>query len=377
ARLTGILRDINTLNVTIHVESDYRDLIQSIKRKISGENEKDENKIYISSTKPPSPIFNTFNYKLAGVSLLVIFALFVTWKILSRPKDLAYENGLYPQDADSSHYQKMGNDPNINYNQTTTNNQNTTPNNPVTGYTDKDIMATLDTSRIIKMLMNNIENQNQLSQQEINDLYSDDPQLNPKQSSVKVIKEPAYSPTTSSKKQTTVEQKPVEKFTYHDPVKDPVVEREQPKQQVPEVKHEVFITTNPDPPKTSKTLQTFIVPKGTTLFAKSTATLSSDDGLPVPRKVNFTLEQPVYDGHNIAIPAGSSIVATILSVKPSESKRPGSINLAFNHIVAPDGQKIPLQKDEMYLVANGKNPFEIHANEKIKTKTSVSFQIKY
>ncbi|MGB3076060.1 MAG: hypothetical protein WBB36_12095, partial [Chitinophagales bacterium] len=127
----------------------------------------------------------------------------------------------------------------------------------------------------------------------------------------------------------------------------------------------------------SKATRPFIVPKGTSLIVKSSVTLSSDDGLPIPRRVSFILELPVYDGKEIAIPAGSSIVATILSVKPSESKRPGSISLAFNHLVAPDGQKIPLQKDEMYLVANGKNPFEIHPNEKIKTKTSVSFQIKY
>ncbi|MGB3077831.1 MAG: hypothetical protein WBB31_02040, partial [Saprospiraceae bacterium] len=371
ARLTGILRDINTLNVTIHVESDYRDLIQSIKRKISGDPEKEENKIYISSTKPPSPIFNTFNYKIAGVSLLVIFALFVTWKILSRPKDLAYDNGLNQQFADTSHYQKMENEP------TNPNNQNATSTNPVTGYSDKDIMATLDTSRIIKMLLNNIENQNQLSQQEINDLYSDDPQLNPKQSSTKEIKEPARTSTTISKKQTPAEKKVEDKGyekltemtpTYNEPVKE---------QKSEEKTHVITIPAESESTKSTKTLKPFTIAKGTSLQARSSGTISSDDELPVPRRINFVLDMDVYDGKNVAIPAGSSVVATLSSVKTSDNKRAGSVTLFFDYLVAPDGQKIPLQKEEMYLVASGKVPYEIHPNNKIKIKTSSSIQIRY
>ncbi len=371
ARLTGILRDINTLNVTIHVESDYRDLIQSIKKKISGDPEKEENKIYISSTKPPSPIFNTFNYKLAGGSLLALLAVFITWKILSRPKDLAFEEGQYQQYSDTSHYQKMGNE------QVTTNNQTTTPNNPATGYTDKDIMATLDTSRIIKMLLNNIENQNQLSQKEIDELYNDDPQLDPKQTSSKVTKEPARSTTTSSKKQTPTEKK-VEEKSYEKPLDPPPTYRDPITEQKPEEKtHVITIPTESESTKSTKGLKPFTLTKGTSLQARSSVTISSDDELPVPRRINFVLDQDVYDGKNVAIPAGSSVVGTLSSVKTSDNKRAGSVTLFFDYLVAPDGQKIPLQKEEMYLVASGKVPYEIHPNNKIKIKTSSSIQIRY
>ncbi len=352
ARLTGILRDINTLNVTIHVESDYRDLIQSIKRKISGDPEKEENKIYISSTKPPSPIFNTFNYKIAGLSLFVIFALFVTWKILSKPKVFEDESLVIPQ---TEH-----------------------------GFV-------IDSSRIVKS--NPATANNDVRQQEEIQTGETQKGTAPTYNATSGAAEKSNSQKTyptANKTQTPVEKQPVEKYSTPNFPDNAVVTRQETKPAIkPETKEEqksqpvenkpqvISIPTNSEPERVNKATRPFTVPKGTSLMVKSSVTLSSDDGLPVPRRVNFILEQPVYDGKVIAIAAGSSIVATLLSVKKSEFKRSGSINIAFDHLVAPDGQKIPLQKDEMYLVASGKTPYEIRTSERIKIKTSTTFQIKY
>ncbi|MEP6646416.1 MAG: TIR domain-containing protein [Saprospiraceae bacterium] len=374
ARLTGILRDINTLNVTIHVESDYRDLIQSIKKKISGE--KDENKIFISSTKTPSPVFNTFNYKLAGISMLVFIALFVTWKILSRPKDLITAEDTYQHQQDSGLVQK-----------------NPTVQSPITnphsGSSERDILNTMDTSRIIKMLLNNIGGQGQLSQEDLDALYRDEPVVTTQQTGTKENKEPShtstekystpntYSTTTTSKKQMPIEKPTVErdynKPPDNSPKYEPPVKEEKPEEKT----HIITIPTEQEPAKTSKSLKAFTLVKGTALEARSSGTISSDDALAVPRRINFILDQDVYDGRSIAIPAGSTIVGTLSSVKQSDHKRAGSITMFLDYLVAPDGQKIPLQKEEMYLVASGKVPYEIHPNNKIKTKTGSSIQIKY
>ncbi|MFZ1677616.1 MAG: TIR domain-containing protein [Saprospiraceae bacterium] len=352
ARLTGILRDINTLNVTIHVESDYRDLIQSIKRKISGESDKEENKIYISSTKPPSPVFNAFNFKLAGVSLLVIFALFVTWKILSKPKSLDDESMLSQKEPvfviDSSRIERSNHD--------------VTGKN---GTNEPEVTYAEETQKIINQSNNVI------------------PPVVDKSTAQK-----DYS--TSTKTQTPVEKKVVEKYTPPNFPKDAIVTRQETKPVTkPEPKEEqklhpiedkpqvISIPTNTEPARVNKGTHAFTVPKGTSLLARSSITLSSDDELPVPRRVNFVLDQDVYDGKNVAIPAGSSVVGTLSSVKTSDHKRSGSVTLFFNYLVAPDGQKIPLQKEEMYLVASGKMPYEIHPNSKIKIKTSSSIQIRY
>lgn len=346
ARLTGILRDINTLNVTIHVESDYRDLIQSIKRKISGEPKEEENKIYITSTKPHSPYFNTFNYKLAGGSVLVFFGIFITWKILSRPKapdngEIFFESGTVVMDDTST---------------------------TVNAFDSAEVRKYA--SEMMKQVRALEEDEGSKDDIEIITTVNGTTRTTPKESAQSTYK----PPPKTNKQQTKPEEKPVEKYTYRDPVNP----AEQPKQQLPEEKHEVItIPTENESSKTTKSLKPFTVPKGTILQARSTVTISSDDELAVPRRINFVLDQDVYDGKNIAIPAGSSVVGTLSAVKTSDNKRAGSVTFFFTYLVAPDGQKIPLQKEEMYLVANGKVPYEIHPNNKVKLKTSTAFQIKY
>ncbi len=53
------------------------------------------------------------------------------------------------------------------------------------------------------------------------------------------------------------------------------------------------------------------------------------------------------------------------------------MDLVFDYLKTPDGQKLPLQTNEFHLIAKGDIPMEINTQTIYKIKTSSTLQINY
>ncbi len=322
ARLTGILRDINTLNITIHRESDYEDLVKAIKEKISGNREKKQTPVHHVNSSPS--VLSSGNLKKAAIIVFALFGLFMAWGILTKSNMLAGS--------------KQG---------------------------DTAAKALPDSSGFLQpnsVVHTEIaeENRTHLNAPDTNE-HLNQSQTSRKQQPEKqkpVIPSQNQSPKTQPSIVNGASSKPVEK----------AIEYPLPSTSSPTIKPPADLNNF----KASSTIS-----KGTELQVKSSVTISSDDGFAVPKRVSFLLDKPLLDGKNIILPAGSSVTANVVYIKASNYKRAGVMDLVFDYLKTPDGQKLPLQTNEFHLIAKGDIPMEINTQTIYKIKTSSTLQINY
>ncbi|MBK9106432.1 MAG: toll/interleukin-1 receptor domain-containing protein [Saprospiraceae bacterium] len=320
ARLTGILRDINTLNIKLHQDSDYHDLVEAIKNKIEG-NKKDKHRA-IPVEKPNSSIITSGNLKRVAIILFALFGLFMAWGIFSKTtlfanKDHARHDETPLKDTSASIQ------------------------NPISRQDDSNRMVGYPA----------VHPDTPISQ---NKPATSTKQQTEKTKSVLKTQNPSPS-TTTNIPATKLESKTIP----------------------PEPKPTIATPEKEKPSNLTALTRSATLPKGTELLAKSSTTFSSDDGFTLPKRVAFTLDKAVMNGNTIVIPNGSVITAKVTYVRTSNDKRTGVIDLVFEYLQAPDGQKIPLQTNEFHLIAKGEIPMEITAGSIYKLKTSSSLQIKY
>ncbi len=340
ARLTGILRDINTLNITLHQESDYHDLIRAIRNRINEEpaqpevlppvenhpaaKPEEEETPKVTSTQPLQVL--TGQLKNLVIVALAFFGLFMLWGIFSKSKSLANDNDGPNRsdtelrvDSQQVHYTLQ---PTAPFNKDTTK-EKVYP-EPV-----KKEPGTVSTS---------IKKSKELPDQGIQQKQ--------------IIKEPPATVLPEPK----VQNKPVD-LTISQPPQNETVKEE--------------------PVKKPAMTHTVNIPKGADIVARPTSLVSSDDPDPVPRQVTFVLDKALYDGSQVAVPAGSLIMGSVVKVKKSEYRRSGTMDLNFEYLLTPGGQKIPLQSNEMHLEAKGDVPYQIQINTKLQIKISSTVAIKY
>ena len=320
ARLTGILRDINTLNIKLHQEADYNDLVQAIKQKIKGHQDKDKKKPAPLPANSTS-VLNSITLKGAIVVLFALFGLFMAWGILTKSTLFAGE------DSSGTESEK-------------TEDTLSTKNSSVITENTKDSLA-------LSAPVN--ANGNEVVKPDPATSNQEESSANP----------PSTKPKSSTNKPTTPSGKPQEiKKTSNAPIEsEPIIKNDLPTQ--------------------TKVTHPAIIPKGTELLVRSNSSLSSDDGFVLPKKISFSLDKPLIIGGNAVVPAGSLIIAKITNLKASNQKRAGVLDFVFEYLQAPDGQKIPLQTNEFHLVAKGDNPMEISTQTIYKIKTSSTLQINY
>jgi len=322
ARLTGILRDINTLNITIHRESDYEDLVKGIKAKISGQQEKKP--LPFHKSNPGLSVISTANLKKAAIVLFALFGVFMAWGILTKSNIFANN-----KQADSSEALL----------------KDTISSNQPIGGTSTDV-----DSMNIRM---NVPAETMVTEEKSEATKNAQP-ANQKP----VLKTQNQPQKNTSSTTTAIPEKIVEK----------------------EIVEPVPVFTNPEKEKSSeinKTKVSATITKGTELQVKISTAISSDEGMTLPRRVTFLLSKPLTDGKNTILPAGSLVSANVTLAKPSNYKRPGVIDLVFEYLKAPDGQKIMLQTNEFHLIAKGEIPMEITTQSTYKIKTSSTIQIQY
>jgi len=344
ARLTGILRDLNTLNIALHQESDYHDLITAIKKRMDEEppveasGVVEDKKVAPVVAQPDQPAKgSTIGKRILGVPVMVrnmvivglaLFGLFMLWGILSKSNILANNNGVESEQQHSPDTFKQ---------------QPSTANN------------------------------DQIN----NSLKGVEPSFSKENQTV------FQNPTSSSTKKTT----PSQTYTVPDkpkqevssPGSEPVVKKEEEPSKITSENKTTPIVNNPpaESPKEVVLNHSFLLPKGTTITARNNLAFSSDDPNAIPRKINFVLDQPLYNGSQIVVPSGSLITASIVKVRKSEYRRTGTMDIIFEQLAAPDNQSIPLVGNEMHLEAKGTTPYEIKANTTLRLKTTISTTIRY
>ncbi len=415
ARLTGILRDINTLNMKLHQDSDYNDLVSAIKTRISQPNRfsqhenlsepehypqperyytpertsrsertaqperrpKPEQKskraiippipIPVQNDplpgKPESrPLLNSTNLKRSGIALFVVGGLFVVWKFVIQPK---------PYSTDDDYYYTGGTIP-------------IDSNAIITGAIFQAILR--DSLGEFQDMSMPVEEETQDNSQE--NTYTQKQSSSSKSTSTKKQSDPVEKHYYEPKKQPD----PVEK-NYYQPtnttggtvLKTPsTIENHSTTDDEPITIDDdpaPIIFSNPKKEESSgiiKAMKSATIPKGTEIQAKSSSTFSSDDAVAIPRQVYFTLGQPLNVGGNTVISAGSLIVAKVLKVKKSDYKSAGNIRLVFEYLQAPDGQKVLLEGNDFFLIADGDVPYEVPMHTVFKKiKISSTIQILY
>ncbi len=320
ARLTGILRDINTLNIKLHQEADYNDLVQAIKQRIKGHRDDDRKK-----TAPlpanSTPVLNSVTLKGVIVVLFALFGLFMAWGILTK-STLFAGDGNTKDDSE----------------------------------TNADTLAKENPS-----IANIIIEDSSTTSTPVNTNGNEVVKPNPATSNQEVSSSnpPSTKPKSSTNKPTTPSGKPQEmKKPSNAPIEpEPIIKNDLPAQ--------------------TKVTHPVIIPKGTELLVRSNSTFSSDDGFVLPKKVTFSLDEPLIINGNTIVPARSMITAKITNIKASNHNRAGVLDFVFEYLQAPDGQKIPLQTNEFHLVAKGDNPMEITTQTIYKIKTSSTLKINY
>lgn len=455
ARLTGILRDINTLNIQIHQDSDYKHLITAIKHRITpdqpevkspppvplpksdqpvvsqkqeppaesppdkisplkaGHAQEARNKVARSKAarskqieeqtariiaqarvaqtpveqtqlaksktpqsvdvKPKSTIFTPFNLRLAGVSLILLVGLLAVWQFLLKPKEPdfyfegAQRDGVMTDSMGTILYTVLGGrltDSIGNFQQDKyrmedyESDQDLTESYP-TGNTYSDPHKSTTTDR------GNFQKQNQTTK--IQEDEEEEPLTKYQNNYESTYRSDPGINVTEKKDPTPSEQ-----------IFVPIPSKEDPVEKVADDKSKT--TSDPvvnEPPPVYKPIRNATFPKNTTVVAKNDIPLSSDDDVSYPRRVTFSMDRALFHSGNVAVPAGSTIVAKVKTAKKSEYKGRGSITLVFEYIQAPDGQKIPLQTDEFYLEGKNLAPYRIEANTIFNIKTSSSSTIKY
>jgi hypothetical protein len=337
ARLTGILRDINTLNITLHQESDYHDLIEAIRKRINEEpavlpaDTVIENKAEPTSDDHPKTESTPANrptgipVKIRNLVIvaLALFGLFMLWGILSKSNSLANNN-----DVEADHA-----------------------------------------------------------------ITSDTPLTKPPLANINLVPKDTVKKETPTITEQADQQKPVSSIKKSKPVQEPVKENKPkitstlPATHIESQKESSTSAFNPpqnaknetpkEPVIKADLNRSMMIPKGTLITARNNVAFSSDDPDPLPRRVTFVLDKTIYDGPSAVVPSGSLIIGTVVKVRKSEHKRSGNMDLNFEYILAPGGQKIPLQSNEMHLEAKGSVPYEIQINTKLQIKTSSTVTIKY
>ncbi|HEX5113550.1 MAG TPA: toll/interleukin-1 receptor domain-containing protein [Saprospiraceae bacterium] len=341
ARLTGILRDLNTLNVTLHQESDYHYLIAAIKNKI---NEKQSSETIASPEEKPISAISAEqttaeskkinrglktpmlvrNLIIAGLAL---FGLFMLWGILTKSDSLANNNG-----NESDHAQVV------------------------------------DTSAKHDALIANQYSRDSLTSSNV-----------PSANDTKTHSQPS---STSSKKTTITQGSAIVEKQKND-VTPILTQPEEKKENIALNSGEIKSTpsnVNPppaDPPKEVVLNKSTVIAKGTTITGRSNLAITSDDPNPIPRRITFLLDKPLYHGSQIVVPSGSLITASVVKVRTSEYRRKGSMDLVFEQLQAPGNQTIPLAGNEMHLEAKGVTPYEIKVNTTFLLKIPVNTTIRY
>jgi hypothetical protein len=320
ARLTGILRDINTLNIKLHQEADYNDLVQAIKKRIKGQRDEERKKPVALAVNSPS-ILSSVTLKGVIVVLFALFGLFMAWGILTK-------STLFAGDDNSK--------------------DNSTINTDT--LTQEKSFATTQHNE------NSLTVPPQVSLDETNVQNSKPAPIDVEGASAK--------PSSSKPKPSATKSLPVpEKKDDVNKITSPTAESSTPKIETP--------------PAQTKPTHSATIPKGTELLARSNSNFSSDDGFVLPKKITFSLDKPLIISGNVVVPAGSMIIAKITNVKASNHNRAGVLDFVFESLHAPNGQKIPLQTNEFHLVAKGDNPMEITTQTIYKIKTSSPLQINY
>ena len=330
ARLTGILRDINTLNIKLHQEADYNDLVQAIKKRIKGQRDEDRKKPAALPANTSS-LLNSVSLKGIIVVLFALFGLFMAWGIVTKSTIFAGDGNAK---ADSV----------IN-----TDTLSNTSSSVVAKSNDDSIAQ----STPVNTEANEIVKSTPLpTNQEATTTKPSPARPNPS-----TYKPSTYKPSTNKPSTPSVKTDEI-KNTTTTPQKSETVKVEVPPTQI-------------------KMTHSATIPKGTELLARSNSTFSSDDGFALPKKVTFSLDKSLVISGNAVVPAGSLITAKITNVKASNHNRAGVLDFVFEYLQAPDGQKIPLQTNEFHLVAKGDNPMEITTQTIYKIKTSSTVQINY
>jgi hypothetical protein len=334
ARLTGILRDLNTLNITLHQESDYHDLIEAIKSRINEapvseatpttEIKKEIPSNVEQSSANADPVKQSLRVSVLARNLIIaglaLFGLFMLWGIISKSDSLANNNGMESG---------KGND-------TSAMHPMTNANPPKDSLSVAEIPTTHD----------------------------------PK---------PNFQQPNINSKKTNVQQEPVITENKNKEVTTPVSQPEEKKESIPSTSNDIKSTSaNPDDaPREVVMNNSTTIMKGITIAARSNLTISSDDSNPIPRRITFLLDKPLYNGAQIVIPSGSTITASVVKVRASEYRRKGSMDIVFEQLIVPGSQNVPLSGNEMHLEAKGLTPYEIKVNTTFLLKIPANTTIRY
>ncbi len=320
ARLTGILKDINTLNIKLHQEADYNDLVKAIQQKIKGHQDKDRKKPASHPANSVS-VLNSVTLKRVIVVLFALFGLFMAWGILTKSPLFAGEGSSGTESEKTD-----------------------------------DTLATINSSVIAEITNDSIASSAPVNTNSNEIVKPNHAQANKEISS-------AIPPSAKQKSTTIKPSNASGKANELNKIPNPVTAASSVKAD--------------DTQAQKKGTHTATIFKGTELFVRSNSTFSSDDSFILPKKVSFSLEKPLIIDGNAVVPAGSLITAKITNLKASNQKRAGVLDFVFEYLQAPDGQKIPLQTNEFHLVAKGDNPMEISIQSIYKIKTSSTLQINY
>ncbi|MBP8726043.1 MAG: toll/interleukin-1 receptor domain-containing protein [Saprospiraceae bacterium] len=318
AKLTGILRDINTLNIRIHKESDFMPLIGAIRQRMGISPSEAQQTQVTGGQQPARRRVSSFYYLLA----LVIFALGLwAWFIVSRtgstPETVRMEQAdsslsivqqVNPHELDSESLSKLSSDTVVQETKPLRSTQLATGQKPESGSG--------------KLTGNTTPNYEKAGPMVVQDAFA----------------------------------KPAANEQNAKPLTD---------------------GNQPGPMHVRREALTAHIPKGTILFVQSREHLSSEDDAVAPRIVRFALSEPLVLGQKRLLPVGTPVQAVIKSVRSSQFKRTGSIELVFSFVEGPDGQRIPLESNDLQLVGERDQPMDISIGRTIRIKTSKSFDLKY
>ncbi|MCC6753259.1 MAG: toll/interleukin-1 receptor domain-containing protein [Saprospiraceae bacterium] len=318
AKLTGILRDINTLNIRIHKESDFMPLIGAIRQRMGILPSEEQREPVLTGSGPVRKRIRSSHYLFA---LMIIALGLWAWFIISR-----------------------------------------TGSTPTTGK-----LSQSDTSRTSAIQVNP---------------HGVDAGAGSKQSSDTgfQVAEPLQTGHMVTNRKPADHRGNLSGHAIAEPgkVESPVVQNafSKPEASEPEVKSSTELS-KPAPMPGRREPLTAHIPKGTLLYVQSREYLSSEDEAKNPRVVRFALSEPLMSGKEQLLPAGTPVQAVIKSARPSQFKRTGSIELVFSFVEAPDGQRIPLESNDLQLVGERDQPMEIPVGRTIRIKTSKSYDLKY
>lgn len=144
---------------------------------------------------------------------------------------------------------------------------------------------------------------------------------------------------------------------------------------IPEVKLDPKVLEPVSVPKTEHRLKTITIPPNTELVLTSNEEFSSDGDLQINKIYYFRVAKPIHINGMIAIAANDKAEMQFTKIKRSEFKRAGVLEFSLMNVILSNGARLNLKSSNFLLKANSDSPLIISKGQSFKVKTAQSLSI--